>query len=306
MNRFCGSMGCDLWSKSTWARHFNENMVIVCTADVLYQCLHHSFISIDRINLLIFDEAHHAKKNHAYARIIKDFYLAEGDKSKRPRLFGMTASPVDARIDPAKAAKELETLLHCQIATAKDTSLLQYGTNSKEEKITTYLPLREPYETPLYQQLKLRFAKMAIFSKALAFAKLATSELGPWCADQLWTFCLSEEEDRKLESKMERKFRARKVAEPIEVLDAQLAQLQEAQELVKSHKFRDPEPNLKDLSSKVVKLMECLRERYERPSSDKCIVFVKQRYTARLLTELFSHPNIGTPNLHVGSLVSMV
>lgn len=66
--RFCGEMGCDLWSKAVWDKHFEDNMVIVCTAEILYQCLMHSFISLDRINLLIFDEAHHAKKNHAYAR----------------------------------------------------------------------------------------------------------------------------------------------------------------------------------------------------------------------------------------------
>lgn len=68
IERFCGEMGCDLWDKRTWEMHFKENMVIVCTAEILYQCLMHSFITIDQINLLIFDEAHHAKKNHAYAR----------------------------------------------------------------------------------------------------------------------------------------------------------------------------------------------------------------------------------------------
>ena len=81
----------------------------------------HSFITINQINLLIFDEAHHAKKNHAYARfetiavhevpelifgrIIKDFYISEVDPLKRPKVFGMTASPVDAREDVVKAAK---------------------------------------------------------------------------------------------------------------------------------------------------------------------------------------------------------
>ena len=68
IDRFCGEMGCDLWDKATWDKYFQENMVIVCTAEVLYQCLMHSFITIAQINLLIFDEAHHAKKNHSYAR----------------------------------------------------------------------------------------------------------------------------------------------------------------------------------------------------------------------------------------------
>lgn len=67
---FCGDMGCDLWVKKTWTKHFSENEVIVCTAEILNQCLMHSFISIDDINLLIFDEAHHTKKNHAYARSV--------------------------------------------------------------------------------------------------------------------------------------------------------------------------------------------------------------------------------------------
>lgn len=66
--RFCGAMGAGPWHPLIWKQHFSENKVIVCTADVLLQCLMHSFIKISQINLLIFDEAHHAKKNHAYAR----------------------------------------------------------------------------------------------------------------------------------------------------------------------------------------------------------------------------------------------
>lgn len=68
IERFCGAMGTDLWTKSVWDKHFTENMVLVCTAEVLFQCLMHSFIKMDQINLLIFDEAHHAKKSHSYAR----------------------------------------------------------------------------------------------------------------------------------------------------------------------------------------------------------------------------------------------
>lgn len=70
VERFCGEMGCDLWSKSVWRKVFSENMVIVCTAEILNQCLMHSFISMDEVNLLVFDEAHHTKKNHPYARSV--------------------------------------------------------------------------------------------------------------------------------------------------------------------------------------------------------------------------------------------
>lgn len=38
-------------------------------------------------------------------RIIKDYYITQADPTKRPRIFGMTASPVDAREDVVKAAR---------------------------------------------------------------------------------------------------------------------------------------------------------------------------------------------------------
>ncbi|KAI9742680.1 MAG: Dicer-like protein 1 [Claussenomyces sp. TS43310] len=299
MDRFCGSMGCDLWSRSVWEKYFNDNMVIVCTPDVLYHCLHHSFISISQINLLIFDEAHHAKKNHAYARIIKDFYAAEQGESHRPKIFGMTASPVDARVDVKKAAAELEGLLHCQIATATDATLLRYGPSHQQEQVAIYKPLREPYESSLCQKLK---SKLPVLSKPLIFAKSATSELGPWCADQMWRLCLTDEEIQRLEATLARKFLAKTSGEVFDVLDDQKVELREAQRVVKEHVFDEPQPTLEHLSSKVMKLMDYLKERFERTTTDKCIIFVKQRYTAKLLAELFSNPNIGTPHLRVSTL----
>ena len=65
---FYGAMGPDLWEQQTWDNHFNQNMVIVCTAEILNQCLLNAFLSMKQINLLIFDEAHHTKKEHPYAR----------------------------------------------------------------------------------------------------------------------------------------------------------------------------------------------------------------------------------------------
>ncbi|KAH0556704.1 hypothetical protein GP486_005507 [Trichoglossum hirsutum] len=301
IERFCGEMGCDLWQKSTWEKHFSENMVIVCTAEVLYQCLMHSFVTIDRINLLIFDEAHHAKKNHSYARIIKDFYLAESDEDKRPRVFGMTASPVDARMDVVKAARDLETLLHAQIATASDLKLLQKSVNRPSELIGQYDKLPSPFETPLYKQLKARFGDMAVFSKPFRFAKEASSELGSWFADQVWSFFLAEEEARKLESKIERNFLSEKTEHPMTKLDAEVALLREAREVISNHTFREPKPILADLSSKVLLLQHYLALVFERPTEAKCIVFVQSRYTAKLLGDLFSR--IGGPNLRPGILV---
>ena len=307
-------MGTDSWKREDCEKLFKKNMVIVCTAEILRGWLHHGFISVDQINLLIFDEAHHAKKDHPYARIILDFY-AESKKSGLvvlPKIFGMTASPVDAKTDVKKAASELEGMLHCEIATPKDkNSLHGYGrVTSTQELFAKYPALGARFKTELYKKIHERLKTNIVFRKPLLYAYEASRELGGWCADLIWTFCLSEDECKKLLAKTERQHHAGKVLEPLAFLEAHKSQLEEARNLVKSHLLDppcyDPASDFSsNLSSKVVMLVRYLKERFERSTDDKCIVFVRQRYTARLLTKLFSHPSIRTPYLNVGSLVCL-
>ena len=311
MDVFCGDMGCDLWSRALWEKHFEKNMVIVCTAEVLRQCLHHSFMSMDRINLLIFDEAHHAKKDHTYARIIKDFYASAPRNTVLPKIFGMTASPVDARVDVRKAAAELEGILQSEICTTADPDLMRYTVAPHQEEVIRYPPLGPKFETSIHTQMRLRFQSNLVLRRPLLYSFDATRELGSWCSDQIWTFCLTEDETKKLQAKTERSYHAKKVQGPIEALELQKTQLQEAQDIVKAHIFEPPDfdpssPYSRNLSPKLVLLIRYLRERFERPTKDRCIIFVRQRYTARLLANLLSRTDIGTVNLSVGTLVSVL
>jgi endoribonuclease Dicer len=308
MHMLCGDMGTDNFSREPWEKHFSKNMVIVCTAEILRQCLTHGFISMNRINLLIFDEAHHAKKDHSYARIIKDFYCRPSPGTELPKIFGMTASPVDARVDVKKAARELEGLLHCQIATAADRSLGAYRISSQQELLLKYSSLGPEFKTPLHLQMLEKLEKNVVFHKPLLFSRAASKELGSWCSDQVWPFCFGEDETKTLLAKTERQYHMTKVREPLDVLEKRKILVEQARDIVKSHQFESPHydpqsDRSRNLSSKVVQLIRCLRGRYERPTDDKAIVFVKQRYTARLLARLFSYPNVGTPHLKVGILV---
>jgi endoribonuclease Dicer len=311
MNVFCGDMNTDFWNRAIWTKHLSKNRIIVCTAEVLRHALHHSFISINQINLLIFDEAHHAKKDHPYARIIKDFYLEA--QEPRPKIFGMTASPVDSKTDIKKAARELETLLHAHICTTKDPELAQYTITKSSEEVWSYSPLGPEYQTELGAHMRECFKNNAVLKKPLQFARAASRELGGWCADQVWLYCLGGDEFKRLVAKTERTFHQKKFALP-EILAAQQTRLQDAQDIIRSHTFEAPDFDLslaedekytsKNLSSKVVKLAIHLKQRFERPTDDKCIVFVERRYTARLLATLFSRQDMGTPHLFVGTLVS--
>ncbi|KAK8235709.1 dicer-like protein 1 [Phyllosticta capitalensis] len=298
VDRFCGAMKCELWSKQTWEKHFEENMVIVCTADVLGQCLMHSFININQINLLIFDEAHHAKKGHSYAKIIKDHYAPMDANSRRPKIFGMTASPVDAKVDVGQAAMELERLLHARIATTANLDLLRKTVSKPEEVVVRYAPLRKPFETPLCERLQEKLGDNPAFRSLFESARTASSELGAWCADLYWSFALTDEEARKLESKREQAFHKDKKRKTVSGLDAEIAQLREAAEIVHNHQFESPKAELSHLSSKVMELHTWLKRQFERPTESRAIVFVQRRQTARLLHALFCR--IGGPYLRAG------
>ncbi|KAF2873406.1 dicer-like protein-like protein 1 [Massariosphaeria phaeospora] len=296
----CGAMGASLWDKTTWDDHFTKNMVVVSTAAVLVDCLMHSFINITGINLLIFDEAHHAKNNHPFARIIKDFYDTEPDISQRPRIFGMTASPVDANTDIKQAAKDLESLLHCKIATTSDLTLLQNHIRRPNEHVSKY-SLQQEFETPFHQKIKASYGEIKAFQKFFKASKQFSAELGPWASDIYWSFAFSEEESRKIEMREERVFHKTRRDGSVDKLNEEIARLREAQELVRNHYFGLPTATLEDLSDKVLQLHSWLSDYYARSDEARCIVFVQQRQTARLLNLIFTH--IGGRHLRSAILV---
>lgn len=228
----------------------------------------------------------------------------------RPKIFGMTASPVDAKVSPRKAAEELEVLLHCEIATAADASLLQYTTmKATEEKLGRYLALGHKFYTPLYTQIAACLGKDSVLRKPLLFAHEASRELGTWCADQMWRFCMEEEELKKLTAKTERKHWGEKADRQMEMLEKKKENLLAAQAVVKAHVFDPPDfcypfDSSQNLSSKVIYLIRILYEEFEKETESKCIVFVKQRYTAHLLARLFQETNVKSEHLKVDTLVS--
>ena len=280
-------MGTDHFAKSSWQVHLKRNMVIVCTAEILYQCLSRSFVQLDQINLLIFDEAHHAKKSHPYARIIKDFYITE-PPSKRPKVFGMTASPVDVRSDFAHRAKELEAMLHCQIATVSDLSMLQSSVSRPKEIIAVYSTMHSSFQTILCQEMEARFGDLEALRKIFRNARDATIQLGAWCADHVWSLAMSERAALKFERKIQEKYTSEQYDNPMEMMDAETALLHEAQAFVRAWMFEEPAVEAHNLSHKVTVLLQYLNFVFERPTEARCIVFVRERYIAQLLCELFA------------------
>jgi endoribonuclease Dicer len=300
-------MGHTLFHKAFWAKLFASNMVIVCTAQVLVECMMHSFIGMSGINLLIFDEAHHAKGNHPYARVMKDFFDPEPDPTKRPRIFGMTASPVDVKGESPEhvreAARELEVLLHSRIATTSDELLASNSISKPQEEVIMYSRLQNDFETPLHHQVKAAYGDVAPFEKLFGASKRHASELGRWASDMYWSFAFTDEESRKLQNREEYKYNRTQQNGPVTELDAQMRRLREAAAFVQQLDPGLPTLSSTDVSSKVQSLQHWLNLYYERSDTARCIVFVEKRHTARLLKLIFDH--IGGPNLRCGVLVGV-
>ncbi|KAI9376347.1 hypothetical protein BJX61DRAFT_530901 [Aspergillus egyptiacus] len=278
-----GALGTDLWSRDTWDECFKKYMVIVCTAEILQLCLLHAHIRMEQINLLIFDEAHHTKKDHAYARIVRESYH-QVEPSKRPRIFGMTASPIDTKGDILDGAMRLEELLDSKIATASELSQIHRFIQRPTEEVWAHNKLGKPFGTKLYNTLESRFGDIDALKTAFRFAWRASSELGKWCSDGIWKQIFSASVLPKLEGKSQE----------------EMSRLQEANDIARNHELGSPdEPG--ELSQKVQLLRKKLSEHYQRNPDTKCIVFTEMRYTALMLLELFTVLQI--PHLRPGLLI---
>ncbi|KEQ65816.1 P-loop containing nucleoside triphosphate hydrolase protein [Aureobasidium melanogenum CBS 110374] len=88
--------GVDRWTDQTvWDGVLKDMKVIVSTYGVLYDALCHGFVTMQRLSLCVFDEAHHCTKNHASNMIMKHFYRPAKDNGYPvPRILGLSASPV--------------------------------------------------------------------------------------------------------------------------------------------------------------------------------------------------------------------
>ncbi|KAI7256511.1 dicer-like protein 1, partial [Hortaea werneckii] len=305
VGRASGADNVDNWNKAKWSKLFSENKVIVATADVLLQCLAHSFITMNQINLLVFDEAHHTKKNHPYARIIKDFYVSGPDQSSRPRIFGMTASPIDAKTDVVRAANQLESLLHSRIATTDDMSLTE-AIKKPVEKMLFYPPLPDKgSETPFLRSIRARYPHLQHFNKQFDMSVEVARHLGRWCADQYLAEALSEKKLKRYEQLADKNYYygARNCRRHITQLDSDVAVFRQAVDFVATEKSKHVTLRPGDLSPKVMQLQKYLGHQFERPSEHRCIVFVDTRHTARLLAAACKTTR--TRHMRVGFLVGV-
>lgn len=84
-----------------------------------------------KVSLLIFDEVHHCMKRHPYNQIMQDFYH-KSEERDRPKIFGMTASPVWSGKGDIENLRALERNTDCTIRRVQK--------NAKELETHAYHP----------------------------------------------------------------------------------------------------------------------------------------------------------------------
>ena len=158
----------DSWGADKWKSELEDNHILVMTRQIFLDMLSHGFISISRVNLIIFDECHHAVKNDPYVQIMK-FYNRERFEN-RPRILGLSASVIGSKCKPHKLEtkiKELEATLNARVETASDLAeVAKYATNPRESLIV-YGEIPNSHHSSLSSSLK------SVISDLLTFIYLS-------------------------------------------------------------------------------------------------------------------------------------
>ncbi|KAI0385350.1 hypothetical protein F5Y04DRAFT_245634 [Hypomontagnella monticulosa] len=90
-----GADGVDTWSDTrTWNDCLRNVRVVVSTYQVLLDAVNHAFVRIDRLSLIVFDEAHNCRGKHAGAKIMARYHENKAAGLLVPSILGLTASPI--------------------------------------------------------------------------------------------------------------------------------------------------------------------------------------------------------------------
>ena len=107
-----------------WRIELKRRDVFVIIDKIMLELLRHGIMRIEEISLLIFDECHHTGGQSDYSLIMREYYFQYYDfyhfsnydpiKSKRPKIFWLTASPIKSthgkKIDEREIKGSLEFL----------------------------------------------------------------------------------------------------------------------------------------------------------------------------------------------------
>ncbi|KNC99522.1 uncharacterized protein SPPG_04913 [Spizellomyces punctatus DAOM BR117] len=269
--------------QSDWEKILKENDVLCATPQTLVEALIHAFINIDQICLIVFDEAHHALGDHPYAVLMKE-HVSCLPSNARPRILGLTASPVNSDSHALIAIENLQKILDCRAVTVmSEEKSLRYAARAKPEKIE--YPQNDEIATyPRAYEIVKGWSSMmpadANLTKVLKDGIYILKQLGSWaCARSILAaiYTLQKKADRAMLADGIMTSKVRRLMQTEDIRRQLLEELRVAGPA--------DSPALSELSPKVVKLIEIL-EQYRDDHVFSGIVFVQRRETAERLRDI--------------------
>ncbi|KAH9918392.1 uncharacterized protein BXZ73DRAFT_92224 [Epithele typhae] len=132
-----GAISHEMNNRESWKEQFNSADVFVMTAQVFLNTLTHSHWRMSKVALIVFDECHHARKNHTYNGVMREYFQTAPES--RPKIFGMTASPIWNPKNASESLAILEKNLDAKVIAVKEhIEELTDHSPRPEEKIHVY------------------------------------------------------------------------------------------------------------------------------------------------------------------------
>ncbi|KAI9010410.1 hypothetical protein CLU79DRAFT_773664 [Phycomyces nitens] len=278
LEQMCGEMNVDNWSEKKWKTIYEESDVCVMTAQIFLDTLRHGFITMNSVNLIVFDECHHATKKHPYNLIMREFYdRCRADE--RPKIFGMTASPMHSKTGVYFSATQLEYNLNSRIYTAANLEELQTAVKLPDEYEASFSPSPGFPPTELSKRAREKLNHIKRFERVFQVTTEVADHLGPWCGDRLWQHILENMVEKML---LDTK------GQPRENLCDDDQALYEIYQLSLTEAPSNPDIlNKRIFTPKTMKLLQLLK--ILRGLPEFCgIIFVERRHTAIALNLLIN------------------
>ncbi|KAI2471768.1 hypothetical protein F4781DRAFT_420436 [Annulohypoxylon bovei var. microspora] len=90
-----GADGIDTWTDNhTWDDYLKNTRVVVSTHQVLLDAASHAFVQIDRLSLIVLDEAHNCVGKHPGSKFMALYHARKTVGLPVPSVLGLTASPI--------------------------------------------------------------------------------------------------------------------------------------------------------------------------------------------------------------------
>eukprot|EP01025_Chloroclados_australasicus_P016378 TRINITY_DN1818_c1_g4_i1.p1 TRINITY_DN1818_c1_g4~~TRINITY_DN1818_c1_g4_i1.p1 ORF type:complete len:771 (+),score=55.34 TRINITY_DN1818_c1_g4_i1:110-2422(+) len=116
------------WDAQKWEQETQSNQVLVMTPAVLLDCLQQQYFRLSSVEVLVLDEVHNARKCSPCSVLLNQFYK-DLPSNEKPRILGLTASPIGNQNDVLSSIRDLVYLTECKVSEIPPQAY-HYGTKA--------------------------------------------------------------------------------------------------------------------------------------------------------------------------------